>query len=568
MSTLRGIVGVGLLAAAVVVDALNFQYPMCSPWDYVTTDTAWTILKENAQGRLYEGVPMAKSCFDAPASQACSHARARYGDETSRSNVFGGYINTQWETCQSTGEQCLLDYTNLNSTSPTSPPYRCSLGSIPNYYLDIRSPQEITAAFQFSKKTGVPLVVKNTGHDYMGRSSAPGALAIWTHSMKNMSYHPSFVPSGCPPSKSSPGMTVGAGTQWGEAYAFAEAHNITIVGGSDKNVGVAGGWLQGGGHGMLSNVMGLGVDRVLEFKVVTPDGILRTANTCQHQDLFFALRGGGGGTFGVVTEATILASPQVTLQAVILTFRKPTPGVPSNLTRDLFTVIVSNTVRWADEGWGGIANAHTAIYVNPLLTPEQGAVSMKPLIDFGHKMQEGMKSTSDSGSARVVVTEFKSWGTFFNVFANSFVASVGHSLALASRLIPSDNFVPSKQTELVQALAAANDETNSLILLIAPPWKFSRDGSAKDIKANDAKTSVTPAWRSSLFHTTVVSPWNYNATLEEKKAQYARSSRAMNHLRTITPDAAYVNEADVHEESHERVFWGKNYEELLRIKRK
>ncbi|KAJ8482846.1 hypothetical protein ONZ45_g14800 [Pleurotus djamor] len=392
MAASRGIfVALNVLA---VVEAVRGAQLTSHPLQH-TSDALWAGLRSEVQGRLYEGVPMAKSCFDGPDSEECRVVRATYGDETSRSDVFGGYINTQWETCQVTGEQCLLDYTNPNSTLPTSPPNKCRLGSISKYYIDVRSPKDITKAFKFSEKTGVPIVVKNTGHDYKGRSSAPSSLALWTHNLKNMSYHPSFVPSGCARTKSSPGMTVGAGTQWGEAYAFAEAHNITVVGGSDKNVGVVGGWLQGGGHGALSNVMGLGVDRVLEYKVVTPDGVLRTANMCQHQDLFFALRGGGGGTFGVVTEATILASPQVTLQAVILIFPRPPTGTQSNITRDMFTVMVNNTVRWAEEGWGGIANGFTAIYINPLLSPEQAAVSMKPLIDFGN-----------NASARVIVTEF------------------------------------------------------------------------------------------------------------------------------------------------------------------
>lgn len=84
---------------------------------------------------------------------------------------------------------------------------------------------------------------------------------------------------------------------------------------------------------MLSPVYGMGVDRVvsvlptyatllydltssiqLEFKVVTPDGQLRVANQCQNTDLFWALRGGGGGTFGVVLEATSRVEKQLTLQ--------------------------------------------------------------------------------------------------------------------------------------------------------------------------------------------------------------------------------------------------------------
>jgi len=67
----------------------------------------------------------------------------------------------------------------------------------------------------------------------------------------------------------------------------------------------------------LSPTLGLGVDRVLQFKVVTPDGIYRTANACQNQDLFWALRGGGGSTFGVVLEATTKAEKKMTLQASI-----------------------------------------------------------------------------------------------------------------------------------------------------------------------------------------------------------------------------------------------------------
>jgi len=52
----------------------------------------------------------------------------------------------------------------------------------------------------------------------------------------------------------------------------------------------------------------------LEIKVVTPDGQLRIANQCQNSDLFWALRGGGGGTFGVVLEATSMVEKQMPLQ--------------------------------------------------------------------------------------------------------------------------------------------------------------------------------------------------------------------------------------------------------------
>ena len=78
----------------------------------------------------------------------------------------------------------------------------------------------------------------------------------------------------------------------------ADAHGVVVVSGAARTVGAAGGWILGGGHSAISPQYGLGVDNVLQFEVVTPDGQLRTANACQEKDLFWALRGGGAG-FGV-----------------------------------------------------------------------------------------------------------------------------------------------------------------------------------------------------------------------------------------------------------------------------
>lgn len=76
----------------------------------------------------------------------------------------------------------------------------------------------------------------------------------------------------------------------GEIYTKAAAYNMTIVGSADPNVGL-GGYLTGGGHSPIGTKYGLGVDNVLELSVVTPDGSLRTANTCLNPDLFWAMKG-------------------------------------------------------------------------------------------------------------------------------------------------------------------------------------------------------------------------------------------------------------------------------------
>ncbi|KAH9480355.1 FAD-linked oxidoreductase OXR2 [Psilocybe cubensis] len=362
-----------------------------------------------------------------------------------------------------------------------------------------------------------------------------------------ITYSSRFTPERCTDVHS--GMTIGAGVQWGEAYSFAEKHNVTVVGGSDKAVGAVGGWLQGGGHSPLSNTMGLGVDRVLQYKVVTPDGKYRVANECQNKDLFFALRGGGGGTFGVVMEATVLASPRVTVQTFILQFSSN-----RTLTQELWSIMVNNSVQWSTDGWGGLSMSSVVVMVNPKLSKEDAEQSLSVLITFGERLQ-GMRVPG----LKIILTEFPSWGNFFDAFTKDFVATVGSSLALTSRLISKSNFdTPEKRQELTAALLATDAETPGLIILMTTPASVPSYG----------KTSVTEAWRSSLYHVTTIAPWGWNATKEEKSAQYKSASASIDHLREITPDAAYFNEADTYEPNHEVAFWGSHYPELLRIKAK
>jgi FAD/FMN-containing dehydrogenase len=82
-----------------------------------------------------------------------------------------------------------------------------------------------------------------------------------------------------------------------------------------KTVGCLGGWMQGGGHGPASHEYGLGADQVLEATVVLANGSIVTASPCEHSDLYFAIRGGGGGTYGVVVSTTIKAHPNNNLIA-------------------------------------------------------------------------------------------------------------------------------------------------------------------------------------------------------------------------------------------------------------
>jgi FAD/FMN-containing dehydrogenase len=84
---------------------------------------------------------------------------------------------------------------------------------------------------------------------------------------------------------------------------------------------------------------------VLQFRVVTPDSVLRVANACQHVDLFFALRGGGGGTFGVVLDATVRVAPRLPLRVVFLQWNNTQVEHAAPLTRELFEILIDNGLK-------------------------------------------------------------------------------------------------------------------------------------------------------------------------------------------------------------------------------
>lgn len=108
--------------------------------------------------------------------------------------------------------------------------------------------------------------------------------------MKGVKTHDSFRPSRCKVTINSTAVTVGAGEQMWDLYGKLDTFGQTIVGGGGKTVSV-GGYVTGAGHSILSPSYGLAADQVYEMEVVTPNGEIVTANECQNEDLFWAMRG-------------------------------------------------------------------------------------------------------------------------------------------------------------------------------------------------------------------------------------------------------------------------------------
>ncbi len=147
-------------------------------------------------------------------------------------------------------------------------------------------------AVQWGLAHGVPLRARSGGHSYAGYSTLKGGMVLDLRNLRAISVDPHAHTA-----------TIGAGAQLIDVYSALAARGVTIPAGSCPSVGIAGHAL-GGGMGLAGRNFGLTADNLLSARIVTADGKQITASSNEHPGLYWALRGGGGGNFGVVTSFT------------------------------------------------------------------------------------------------------------------------------------------------------------------------------------------------------------------------------------------------------------------------
>jgi FAD/FMN-containing dehydrogenase len=163
-------------------------------------------------------------------------------------------------------------------------------GVLPNLVARPLDVADVRDAVRWGVAHGVSLRARSGGHSYAGYSTLSGGMVLDLRQLRGISIDVHKRTA-----------TIGAGAQLIDVYVALAARGVTIPAGSCPSVGIAGHAL-GGGMGLAGRMFGLTADSVLEAQIVTADGQLRTANAHTNPDLYWALRGGGGGNFGVVTS--------------------------------------------------------------------------------------------------------------------------------------------------------------------------------------------------------------------------------------------------------------------------
>ena len=158
------------------------------------------------------------------------------------------------------------------------------------------SVEEVVDAVNYAAERDLRIVVQGTGHGASVHGSLDGTLLINMREMRAVEID-----------AESRRARVEAGALWEDVVVPATEHGLTALHGSSPNVGVVG-YSLGGGIGWLARKHGLSADSVLAIEVVTADGALVRADRTQNTDLFWALRGGGGG-LGVVVAVEIALYP-------------------------------------------------------------------------------------------------------------------------------------------------------------------------------------------------------------------------------------------------------------------
>jgi FAD/FMN-containing dehydrogenase len=240
----------------------------------------WSRLNDNVGGQLIKVHSPLAACAATPESPACTEVFKRL------KNPY--YLGDEVGLTQTLG------WVDAWTSQPSV------------YAVAARATSDVVAAINFARERNLRLVIKGGGHSYFGTSNSADSLLIWTRKMNAITTHEAFVGRGCAGRYApQPAVTVEAGALWGQVYdAVTTKAGRYVQGGGCLTVGVAG-LIQSGGFGSFSKAYGMAAASLLEAEVVTADGMVRTANACTDPDLFWGIKGGGGGSLGVVTRLTL-----------------------------------------------------------------------------------------------------------------------------------------------------------------------------------------------------------------------------------------------------------------------
>lgn len=454
-------------------------------------------------------------------------------------------------------------------------------GPLPDYRLQARSVEDVQKAVRFAKEHNVRLSVLTTGHDQLQRSDAGSGLLIDLSLFQGARVMPSYTATteglpfvGIDTEAEAIELVEGeqAAVSFGPAvaglplnYVVSKSGLFTVSGGAGKQkhkiilfltrltyiatVAVGGGWGQNGGYGPMTSQYGLGVDQWLEALIVTPDGELRVANNATNSDLFWAIRGGGGGTFGVIVQATWKAHVTVPITGfnwyINSTLNASDLEQGTYPTSEALRYLLGNAKDLQEKGIS--ATFYTfPTYIRCFAIHPGSQAGIAKANEIWGPILSNVSSLPGITPFQTRAFEFSSYREFFEGTYGTLVPQPTTADHRYDRgIIPYDSRLLSAEhlsdPDITQALAETGGSIGVQIM------------SPGDRVGNGSAVSANPGWRKAA------------ALIIANKT----NSTSAAGLRRLAPDmGTYINEASVTEPNWSSSFWGTNYPRLSELKRK
>jgi hypothetical protein len=357
-----------------------------------------------------------------------------------------------------------------------------------------------------------------------------------------------------------PAIKLGAGVLGLEAYQVADTEGYRIAGGNCPSVGIVGGYAQGGGHSQLGSVYGMAADNILEWEVVTAKGEHLTASPKSNSDLYWALSGGGGGTYGVVISMTTRLHADGPIGGGYLTFDNRTVG--------------------ADAFWNAVGLFNNRL---PAMLDAGNTTIAYSLVNNAFGVYNIAADGRNADEVRAILEPFlkdlESLGIPYNCTTHESATFLEHlrrdygpfpdgpfttSGILGGRLIPRSVLLDTKgNADLTQILRDTASGSEYAILLQSLDV-----GSTPVVPVSN--NAVLPAWRKTAIQLILSASWDWTVPRTEmERREGVIANQLTPRLLNITPGSgSYLNEANMKQVNWQDAFFGPNYPRLLDVKKK
>jgi FAD/FMN-containing dehydrogenase len=525
---------------------------------------SWDTLRQAVDGNLVRPQALLSPCVTKPKATACADVLENLrnpfylGDQVSGTQVSG------W----------------LDAWSPAPSAYAVAA----------HDARHVAAAVNFARDHNLRLVVKGAGHSYLGTSNAPDSLLIWTRPMNKVTLHDAFVAGGCE-GKFAPVAAVSAesGASWIDLYdAVTGQAGRYVQGGGCTDVGVAG-LVLSGGFGSFSKGFGSAAASLLEAEIVTADGTVRVVNACRDPDLFWAIKGGGGGSWGVVTRVTLRTHelPQY-FGAAWGTIKAVSDDAYRKLIARLVDFYVANlfNAHWGEQISLRPDNTLKVSMVSQGLSGAQSKEIWKPFFDWANSSPKEVTVEDRLGTDSVTARHWwdiegndsmipdkrkgapkhHGWWTGDQDQVGAFIHGY-ESLWMPATLLKED-----QRNRLCDALFAASRHKKLELhfnkgLAGAPAGALSASGdTATNPAVLDSFALIIIADGERPSYPGLARP---AMDVEAARRNAHAIDQAAAELRRVVPNpGSYVSESNFFNRSWQAAYWGTNYSRLRDIKRK